>query len=89
MSFSSLLIMLTAPAIGAWSDQHLAKKKMMADLDKKMAGYGDKAAMIKRIEELEKENAELREKLKNGGASEEELKAALAERDKLRKELAA
>lgn len=30
LSFSSLLIMLTAPAIGAWSDRHLAKKKMMA-----------------------------------------------------------
>ena len=30
MSFSSLLIMLTAPSIGAWADERLAKKKLMA-----------------------------------------------------------
>lgn len=30
MSFSALLIMLTAPAIGVWADTHVAKKKVMA-----------------------------------------------------------
>ena len=51
-----------------------AKKKALGDLEKKLAKFGNAADMAKRIEELEKENAELREQLKNGGASEEELK---------------
>jgi len=44
------------------------------DLEARLSQLGSLEQMQKRIEELEKENAELREKLKNGGASEEELK---------------
>lgn len=51
-----------------------AKKQALTDLETQLASLGDKAELQKRIEELEKENAELKEKLKNGGASEEELK---------------
>ena len=60
------------------------KKKAMADLDQKMAKYGESADLVKRIEQLEAENAELREQLKNGGASEQELKETQSERDELK-----